>query len=414
MLLFFQNWTDEIKRLYQNMSFLFILQIANYILPLITFPYLVRTIGIENVGLIALAEAFNQYFIIFTSFGFDFSATYDVSVYRNNKEKLEEIFNSVLLIKLVLTSVCFIILVGILFCIYRTADECLLYILSFGMVLGSAIFPVWFFQGIEKMKYITVINMGTKFLTTVFIFSFIRTPNDFILVPLLNSLGIIISGVIAIRFVVKTFKLTLFIPSYTSVKKTIRGSIDFFLSRLFASSYNSVNKIVIGIVLDTQQVGYYTMAEKIFQAWQGIYTPLSNSLYPYMAKSKNIVLFKKIFIRIITFNMIISLVVYIYSDTIIKIVYSNNFTIATELLGLFSILSIVAIPSLFLGYPLLAAMGHPKSANYSVILGAVIHIILLLYIIPSLSVYKVMFLMIATNCIVVAIRLYALKRYKLV
>jgi len=412
-LLFLQNQPVEIKKLYQNISFLFILQIANYILPLVTFPYLVRTVGVEKIGLISLAQAFNQYFIVFTNFGFDFSATYDISVSRNSREKMSEIFNSVLLIKIALTVISFIILIIALLCINKLRDEWLLYIVTFGTVVGSAIFPVWFFQGVEKMKYVTVINMGTKILVAACIFIFIKTPDDFIYVPFLNTVGIIISALISIRFIARKFNFILYIPSFTIIRQTVHGSIEFFLSRIFASSYTSSNKIVIGMFLDSEHVGYYTMAEKIFQAWQSIYTPLSNSLYPFMAKNRNINLFKKIFWATIILNTMICIGIYIYSDVIIRIIYASEFTVAAQLLGLFAILSVLATPSLFLGYPLLAAMGHPKYANNSVVFGAIIHIILLFCIIPRLNVYMVVLLMVATNCIVVAIRLYALKKYKL-
>ncbi|HCT6486991.1 TPA: oligosaccharide flippase family protein, partial [Klebsiella pneumoniae] len=75
----------EKKNIFSNFIFLFLLQIANYLLPLLTVPYLVRTIGIANVGLLAFAGAVCTYFQIITDFGFNLSATRQVSINRSNK-----------------------------------------------------------------------------------------------------------------------------------------------------------------------------------------------------------------------------------------------------------------------------------------------------------------------------------------
>ncbi|HBZ3253572.1 TPA: oligosaccharide flippase family protein, partial [Klebsiella pneumoniae] len=86
----------EKKNIFSNFIFLFLLQIANYLLPLLTVPYLVRTIGIANVGLLAFAGAVCTYFQIITDFGFNLSATRQVSINRSNKSILNEIYSSVI------------------------------------------------------------------------------------------------------------------------------------------------------------------------------------------------------------------------------------------------------------------------------------------------------------------------------
>jgi len=193
------------KRLTENFLSLSILRALNYLLPLITLPYLVRVLGPEKFGLIAFAQAFIGYFIILTDYGFNLSATREISIHRDEKEKVSKIFNSVMAVKFLLGMLSFIILALILTFIPKFGNDWLVYIFAFGMVLGNILFPVWFFQGMEKMKYITILNIVAKGIFTVCIFIFIRKMADYIYVPLINSMGFLAAGGLSLGTVFKNF-----------------------------------------------------------------------------------------------------------------------------------------------------------------------------------------------------------------
>lgn len=215
------------KTLISNFLSLSSLQALNMILPFITLPYLVRILGIENFGLINFVLSIIMYFNILISFGFELSATREISINKNNLEKVSEIFSSIMIIKFLLFSFSFLILTILVLSIEKFNNDIILFYITFSIVFGNMIFPSWLFQGMEKMKYITYINVVSKSIFTILIFVMVKDENDFIYVPLLNGLGAIIGGVYSLYLAFKFFNIKFKIPSKSIILGYFKDSSSF-------------------------------------------------------------------------------------------------------------------------------------------------------------------------------------------
>ena len=277
---------NELKRLKSNFLALSFLQATNYLLPLITLPYLIQVLGIEYFGLLAFATAVIAYFSILTDYGFNLTATKEISLHREDKNKIIEIYSSVMTIKFILLIMSFLILCTLVFTFQRLAEHWEIYLLSFGSVLGQVLFPIWVFQGMEKMKYITYLNIVSKLIFTIAIFVFVQQQSDVYLVALFFSLGSIIAGILSLYLIRKEFNIKFQLQKQETLRFYLIDGWHVFLSRFYVSLYTTTNILLLGLFTNNLAVGYYAVIEKIVLAIGGIFQPLNQSIYPYLVKKQ--------------------------------------------------------------------------------------------------------------------------------
>ncbi|MDE2028489.1 MAG: oligosaccharide flippase family protein, partial [Candidatus Omnitrophica bacterium] len=186
----------EGARVLHNVTSLSGLQVVTYFFPIIIVPYLFRVIGADKFGLISFAQAFVQYFMIITDYGFSVSATKEISLCIEEKHRVLNVISAVMTIKAILALVCLLVLGAIVYFIPKFQHDWMVYVLSFGFVIGSVLFPSWFFQGSEHMKYTAKLNIIGEFLYAFGIFLFVHDPKDYLLVPAVLSASAIITGLL--------------------------------------------------------------------------------------------------------------------------------------------------------------------------------------------------------------------------
>ncbi|MGB5966195.1 MAG: oligosaccharide flippase family protein [Sulfurimonadaceae bacterium] len=405
---------EDKKRLLSNFFSLSLIKISSMILPLVTLPYLVSVLGIENFGLISFVLSIIMYFDIFVSFGFELSATRQISVNRDNIEKVSEIFSSVMVIKFLFLMISFLLLSLIILLFDNIRTHAALYYVTFGVVVGNALFPIWFFQGIERMKYITYFTLSTKVFFTLFVFIVVHEQNDYIYVPLLTSIGAIVGGVISIWVVLKYFSVQFFWPSKEVVNSYIIDSYQFFLSRVANQGGEYYAITMIGIYFGNTVVGYYSMIDKLLMAFTSLGGLVAQTIYPYMTKTQNVSMFKKIFILVVSMSIVILFPVMFFRDMIIELVFRLQDALLSDMFLIMFSGSIFGIINALIGYPLLAALGYVQHANNSLIIASVFNVAYItLVVVVMKSIYLAAFSIIVFNLFSVLLRSYYINKTKI-
>lgn len=275
--------TDDKKRLFSNFISLSVLQGANYIVPLIVVPYLFAVLGTEKYGLIVFAQSLVASFGLFVNYGFNLSATKDIAVNRKNIRKISEIYSTVTTIKFFFSLIAFIVFLILIFTFDKFSNEKILYLLTFVTIIDSILFPVWLFQGMERMKFITIIYSVSKIIVAILIFTVIDNANDYLLIPVLYFCGTIASGIISLYVIFRYFKIQFNCPSFKQIKYQLLEGWHLFVSNISINLYRNANILILGFITTPLYVGYYALAEKVIKSLQGLMGPVSETLYPYIA-----------------------------------------------------------------------------------------------------------------------------------
>jgi polysaccharide transporter, PST family len=382
---------QEGKVVLHNVASLSGLQAITYILPLIILPFLFRTIGPEKFGLLAFAQAFVQYFMILTDYGFSITATKEISLCFEDKRKVNQVFSEVMSVKTVLAIISLVVLTAIVWCIPKFGKDWEVYVLSFGVVAGNTIFPVWFFQGSERMKYIAKLNIIGEFVYAFCIFMFIQGPQDFIRVPIISSVVSLATGILGQYILATRFGVSFQLPSYQALMAQLKSGWDIFISVVAINAYTTTRVFAVGLMTTNTMTGYYSIAEKIANVAQTFpLSSFSQALFPRLSKifQKNKAQAFKIMSQIQLITIIISLIclpiIALFAPEIVQIVCGKNYPEVVLSLRLL-LLSVFFISSNAFRVQFLLVCGKTKTYSKIHVTMAFIGLPLILFLIYSWS-----------------------------
>lgn len=352
------NASKDGKAVASNFGYLMLMQITGYIFPLLTIPYLARIIGVEGFGKIAFAAAIIVWFQTITDWGFSYTATRDVARNRDNLDKVSEIFSNVFWSKSLLALTSFIILFILTeFIPYLKENQTLLFI-TFMLVPAKILFADWFFQALEKMKFITIFDLISKALFTFLIFIFVKEKKDFILQPLFLSLGSIIVGIVSLYIILIKWDFKILPPDFKEVKKTIKNSTDVFINNIVNNLYNSFSVVLVGVYGGMKSNGILDAGTRFINISYQFMNITSRAFFPFLSRKLDK---HTIYLKLnLTIALIFSILLFIFAPFVIKLFFTPEFYDSINVLRIMSISIIFLALNNIYGINYMVLKGHEK------------------------------------------------------
>lgn len=255
------------------------MQAINYLVPLITLPYLTHTLGVEQYGALNLALSLIQYGILFVTFGFNLSTTQYIARHRHQPLLVSRAFWETMVAKLWLLIIACIVLTTITLSVENFQQIKWLVFILFLQLLSVAIDPLWLFQGIERLETISIIGSVIRLLNIPLLFIFVHSSDDVNYAVTIQSVLLLSTALINLCLVYKT-KIVVVKYKQLKIIQALRLSLPLFVGTAAISLYNTSTPLILGLVNSYEEVGIYAASFRIQGAAIGIFTVLGQVLYP--------------------------------------------------------------------------------------------------------------------------------------
>lgn len=266
--------------LLHNIFALISVQALSYVLPLITLPYVTRVLGVGAWGTVALVQIVLSYFTLVTNWGFSLSGTRKVAENRNHINKLSEIFIATWTAQWCLCIIACVVLIVMVNCIPYFESSSTYYLYGIGIIVGNILFPVWFLNGLEKMKELAGIQIFTRLISVPLTFVMIKSPSDAPLLLAISGFTGILSGGLSIYWIRKRLNLRWIAPTLNQIFSELKEGGTMFTSTLWISCYTTITPIILGSMSGANAVGYYAFADRFKSLALSFLAPISQSLFP--------------------------------------------------------------------------------------------------------------------------------------
>lgn len=370
----------------KNFTYLSILNGLNILLPLLVIPYLTNVIGPAHYGVYAYILVLVQNINVVTQYGFQFSATKKISQNREDKGFLEQYCSNILCARFLVATLCIALIFALSHWALDTSDRFFMFLTAIGMIYGDVFIPIWLFQGLERMKYVTIVNASSKILFTVLVFLVVVRPEDYEYILLLNSLGFILAAILSMVLVKMQFKLHLKKPCMKEVFAELRESLSLCFSMIGIDLYRNMNVVVLNFFVSDAAMGVYALAERVIKAAQSFITPVSQALFPHMSLKikqegvgKSMALLKRTTFFLFLLTIGVALVIFFCGDFLVSLV-GKDFSEIKPLLNWMYPVLIFGCMNFLLGFVGLVNLGQQKYFFYAVFFSGTVSLCLLFWL----------------------------------
>ena len=389
-------------------------QLFNLVTPLLVVPYIVSVCGEENFGKTAVGMAICFFLIVFVDYGSDIIGVREVSINRENKNELNRIFTTTYAVKAIILIVVLIITSLLISTIPFFNSEKKLFFLGLSVLVGQFINPTWFLQGIENVKWITILNIISKSIYLIAIYNTINKEYDYVYVNLWWGIGMIVSSLLFFIMLLKKYKFSFSNLNKEDVFKHIQNDFSMFSSQIFVSLQMYAPVVLISFFGNNFMAGQFRIVEQIIVVFKTYILLFFNYIFPkvcYLLEvdTKKALRNWKLYNGFnFVFVMLGMTLFFIYSYDIVSYFNPTNRYALSSLLNVavfIPLLLAISIPlkQLILGY------NFKKFYVTTTSIMVLFNLVAIVVLLPVYQVYGVFYSLIATDLIIIIFYLYKLK-----
>jgi PST family polysaccharide transporter len=370
----------------QNALALYSVQFAEYVLPMITIPYLARVLQPAAWGMVVYAQNFSGWMILVLEYGFGFSATREIARHRDNPDRLAEVAQGVVGANILLLLPSILIALVARFTVPAFREHQWYLWLALAIAATQGIRPFWYFQGIEKMKFPAWLNVVGRACAAAGIFLIVKSPaHGWRVLALQAGVGAVVTAVIAAKmYSAISFRR----PALEQAIAAFRAGWTIFLSRSAVSLYTMANTFILGLFVAAAGVAYYGGAERIVLAVVGLMTPITQALYPRMIhlaandREKATGAIRKGLIFFGIAGLLIGGALIVAAPLVIRILLGASYRPAVGVLRVASLIVPFVAVSNILGMQWMLPFGMDRAFNRIVVSAGVLNVILAVVLSP--------------------------------
>lgn len=370
----------------KNFFYSGILTTANYLFPLLTFPYVSRVLGVTNIGIVNFVDSCINYFILISMMGINIVGIREIAKSKWNKDKLNRTFSGLFLLNTITTAIALVVLIIVTLSIDKLLGYWHLMLIGALKLIMNFLLIEWLYKGLEEFKYITVRTIIVKMCYVVSVFVFVRCSEDYHIYYFLSVMMIVVNSVINLAYSRKFVSMKW---RHVDVFYHFKPFFILGIYSLFTSMYMLVNVSWLGFVSGEKEVGYYTTASKLFEILIALFTAFTAVMLPRMSsllaegkvdefKDKVIKVYNVLF----SFSIPLILLTIVNAPTIISIIAGPGYEGAIIPMRIMMPLILVIGYEQILIMQMLMPLKKDNVVLWNSILGALTCIILSMILIP--------------------------------
>lgn len=372
----------------KNFFYSSFLTLANYIFPLLTFPYVSRVLGVDAIGKYNFIDNIVQILIVVSMLGIGTVGVREIAQSKNSQDRLNKSFTALLTFNALSTLGAIIILFILLFIVPKFSDYRDLLIIG-GLKLFSTFLLIdWLYRGLEDFKFITQRTLIIRTIFVVSVFLLVRNKEDYVLYYFLIVFSITINAIVNLLYARKYIRLDF---DYQEIKRITKPILILGSYSILAWLYNSFSISFLGFVSNDEQVGFYSTATKLYTIFLSIITAFTTVMLPKLSQLVSLNNLKefqkqinKSFNAIITLSIPLVVFAIFFASDIIRIIAGTEFEgAANPMIIVMPIIVIVGIEQLLI-IQILMPLKLDKEVMINTMWGAVVGIVLNLLLVPSL------------------------------